>query len=109
MTATKRATVGSPLADDPETGFGLVSPLGPALVAGEQVPMGGVLDHDEYGQLEVAAIGHSNGALGTFLKLAPVETDAGDVPAQWSLDPGAPNSLPDAYAANEIAVADADP
>lgn len=106
MTAT--STAGSTLAEDAETEFALDSLTGPAVVAGERLSIGSRIQHAEYGLLEVCGYGFTNGALGKFLKLAPVEDTGGDVPSKWSLDCGAPNSLPDAFAANEIAVADAD-
>ena len=94
--------------DGHDTEFRLLALDGPAVVAGEEVVPGTLLDHDEYGTLECRGYGWSNGALGWFLKLVPVETDA-DVPEQWSLDKGAPNSLPDAYAANELSVVGGEP
>lgn len=107
MSKSRLPTATQPAPADADPTFGLETPLGPAIVAGERLSTGDRLDHAEYGVLELTAVGHSNGALGTFVRLVPVDgadVDAGDVPAKWSLDRGAPNSLPDAHAAGEISV-----
>lgn len=88
---------------DRTSGFGLDSLTGPAIVAGERVPVGGRLRHVEYGLLELRGYGFTNDARGRFVKLVSVEDR--EVPEQWSLDCGAPRSLADAYAAGEVAVA----
>jgi hypothetical protein len=108
MSKTATASLGRTLAES-ESGFGLVSLTGPALVAGDPVSVGDQLTHSEYGLLEVRGYGKTNGALGAFLKLTPVNGDeqtTSEIPRKWSLDSGGQNSLADAFAADKIAVVD---
>jgi hypothetical protein len=73
---------------------------GPALLAGQRLTVGDSLVHAEYGPLEIAGYGWTNGALGHYLKLVGDE----DAPEKWSFDRGGPNSLPDAFAANRLSL-----
>lgn len=85
----------------PDTEFTLLDVAGPAVVAGERLTVGDRLNHAEYGTLEVRGYGWTNGALGEFVKLSADDSDA---PEQWSLDRGAPNSLPDAFTAGRLSI-----
>jgi len=84
----------------PDTEFVLPEIDGPALLAGQRLMVGDSLVHAEYGLLEIAGYGWTNGALGHYLKLVGDE----DAPEKWSFDRGGPNSLPDAFAANQLSL-----
>ncbi|MFC4553510.1 MULTISPECIES: hypothetical protein [Halorussus] len=89
-------------ATGPRSEFALPWLTGPAIVAGARLLVGDTLVHDEHGTLEVRGYGFTNGALGEYVKLAA--TSDMDAPSKWSVERGAPNSLPEAFDAAEMSL-----